>query len=63
MPHNLGDLRAIHAGKVSRRRKLLQGKLASIAAKRARLIVDENVNTNILPTLSNELTSLYFFSS
>ena len=50
MPRNLGDLRATHAGKVSRKKKLLQGKLASIAAKRAQLIVDENVNPNVLPT-------------
>ena len=48
MPRNLGDLRATHAGKVSRKKKLLQGKLASIAAKKARLIVDENVNILVI---------------
>ena len=52
MPRILGDIRTIRAGKFSRKRKLLEGKLASIAAKKAGSIDDENVNPNILPTPS-----------
>ena len=50
MPCILGNLTAKQTGNNIRKRKLLQGKLASIAAKRAQLIVDENVNPNVLPT-------------
>ena len=52
MTRSLGRLHTKQAGNNSRKRKLLQGKLASIAAKRAQLIVDENVNPNILQTPS-----------
>jgi len=52
MTRSLGNLRTKHAGNNTRKRKLLEGKLASIAAKRAQLIVDENVNPNILLTPS-----------
>ena len=56
MPRILGDLKAKRTGNSSRKKKLLQAKLASIAAKKARLIVDENVNPNILPTPSQTPT-------
>ena len=52
MPSKLGRLHTKHVGNNSRKRKLKAGYLASIAAKRAQLIVDENVNPNILPTPS-----------
>ena len=58
MPRILGDIRTIRAGKFSRKRKLLEGKLASIAAKKAGSIDDENVNPNILPTPSTPSTAL-----
>ena len=52
MPLPLGDLKAKHVGNNSRKRKLKAANLASIAAKKARLIVNENVNPNILLTPS-----------
>ena len=48
----LGCLEDKRKGNNSRKRKLKAGYLASIAAKKAQLIVDENVNPNVLPTPS-----------
>jgi hypothetical protein len=52
MPSKLGNLATKRAGNNSRKRKLKAAQLAYIAAKRAQLIVDENVNPNILLTPS-----------
>ena len=46
----LGSLDDKRKGNNTRKRKLKAAQLASIAAKRAHLIVDENVNPNVLPT-------------
>ena len=48
----LGSLQDKRKGNSSRKRKLKEAYVASIAAKKARLIVDENVNPNILLTPS-----------
>ena len=52
MPSKLGVVEDKVKGNNIRKRKLLEARLASIAAKKARLIGDENVNPNILPTPS-----------
>ena len=54
----LGCLEDKRKGNNSRKRKLKAAQLASIAAKKARLIVDENVNPNILPTPSKPSTEI-----
>ena len=54
----LGCLEDKRKGNNSRKRKLKAAQLASIAAKKARLIVDENVNPNILPTPSTPSTAI-----
>ena len=54
----LGSLQDKRVGNNSRKRKLQAANLASIAAKKARLIVDENVNPNILPTPSTPSTAI-----
>ena len=54
----LGSLQDKRKGNNSRKRKLNAANLVSIAAKKARLIVDENVNPNILPTPSTPSTAI-----
>ena len=52
MPSKLGRLHTKHAGNNTRKRNLKAAQPAFLAAKRAQLIVDENVNPNILLTPS-----------
>ena len=52
MPSKFGRLHTKHAGNNIRKRNLKAAQPAFLAAKRAQLIVDENVNPNILLTPS-----------